>query len=87
MGVDIFTGTPASQILYSEDGTVQGIATQDYGISKKGDERTNFTRGIELLAKQTVFAEGARGSLSEKVIEKFNLRDKSDPQIYSIGLK
>lgn len=64
LGVDIFTGTPAAEVLYNEDGSVKGIATQDFGISKKGQRKENFTPGIEVLAKQTVFAEGARGSLS-----------------------
>lgn len=64
LGVDIFTGTPASEILYYEDGSVKGIATQDFGISKKGEKKDSFTSGIEVIAKQTVFAEGARGSLS-----------------------
>ena len=87
MGVDIFTGTPASEILYGDDGSVKGVATQDFGISKAGEAKDTFMRGIELTAKQTVFAEGARGSLSEKVMDKFKLRDRSDPQLYGIGLK
>jgi electron-transferring-flavoprotein dehydrogenase len=87
LGVDIFTGTPGSEILYDDDGSVRGIATQDSGIGKNGLEKENFVRGIELNAKQTVFAEGCRGSLTEKIIERYNLRDKSDPQLYGIGLK
>lgn len=57
------------------------------GISKSGEQKDGFTPGIELLAKQTIFSEGCRGSLSESLMEKFNLRDKADPQIYGIGLK
>lgn len=87
LGVDIITGTPASEVLYSDEGAVKGVATQDFGISKSGEAKDTFMRGMEILGKQTVFAEGCRGSLSEKVIEKFKLRDKSDPQLYSIGLK
>lgn len=87
MGVDIITGTPGSEVLYDSHGHVIGVATQDFGISKKGEPKDTFMRGMEILGKQTVFAEGCRGSLTEKVIEKFNLRDKSDPQLYGIGLK
>jgi electron-transferring-flavoprotein dehydrogenase len=64
MGVDVFSGTPGAEILYGEDGAVKGVATGDFGISKKGQLKENFQRGIEIIAKQTVFAEGARGSLS-----------------------
>lgn len=64
LGVDIITGTPGSEVLYSDDGTVKGVATQDFGISKKGEPKDTFMRGMEILGKQTVFAEGSRGSLS-----------------------
>jgi len=88
MGVDVIPGTPASEVLYSDNGSVVGVATQDFGISKKGEvKEDSFMRGMEILGKQTVFAEGCRGSLTEKLIEKYNLRDKSDPQLYGIGLK
>jgi electron-transferring-flavoprotein dehydrogenase len=88
MGVDVIPGTPASEVLYSDKGRVVGVATRDFGISKKGEvKEETFMRGMEILGKQTVFAEGCRGSLTEKIIEKFNLRDKSDPQLYGIGLK
>lgn len=87
LGVDIFPGTSGSEVLYDEKGCVRGVATGDFGISKKGEIKENFQRGIEIVAKQTVLAEGCRGSLSEKVMEKFNLRANSDPQLYGIGLK
>jgi flavin-dependent dehydrogenase len=61
-------------VLYGEKGEIIGIATKDAGISKDGTEKDGFTSGIELIAKQTLFAEGARGSCSEEVIEKYNLR-------------
>ena len=64
LGVDIFTGTPASDVLYNQDGSVKGIVTQDFGISKKGERKDNYTPGIEVIAKQTVLAEGSRGTLS-----------------------
>ncbi len=88
LGVEIFTGFAGDEILYDPTGTkVIGVATGDFGISKTGEPKSNYTRGMELLANQTIFAEGVRGSLSERVIEKFNLRANSDPQTYGIGLK
>ena len=68
MGVDIITGTPGANVLYSDEGYVKGVITQDFGISKKGEPKDTFMRGLEIVGKQTVFAEGCRGSLSEKVI-------------------
>lgn len=87
MGVDIFTGTPAAEPLFDENGALRGVATGDFGIGKKGNIKDNFQRGIEIEAKQTVIAEGCRGSVAEKLIKKYNLRKNSDPQIYGIGLK
>lgn len=88
MGVEIFTGFAGHEVLYDPTGTkVIGVATGDFGISKTGEQKSNYARGIELIASQTVFAEGCRGSLSERVIQKFNLRANSDPQTYGIGLK
>jgi electron-transferring-flavoprotein dehydrogenase len=63
------------------------VATRDAGISKNGEQKDSFARGIELRAKQTLFAEGARGSLSEEVMSRFNLREKADVQTYGLGLK
>lgn len=87
LGVDIFPGFPASEILYDNQGSVKGIATKDVGIGKDGSLKPTFERGMELLAKQTVFTEGARGSLSELLMKKFNLRKDCDPQTYGLGLK
>jgi electron-transferring-flavoprotein dehydrogenase len=87
MGVEVYPGFPASEVLY-EDGKVVGIATRDAGIDKYGKPKDTFVRGMELRAKQTIFAEGARGSCSEEVMDKFKLREKSqDSQSYGLGLK
>ncbi|EGR27321.1 hypothetical protein IMG5_197890 [Ichthyophthirius multifiliis] len=87
LGVDIFPGTAGAELLYNEKGAVIGVATKDMGISKEGIKKENYTPGIELLAKQTIFSEGCRGSLTEEIAQKFNLRENSDSQIYGIGLK
>tara|TARA_B100000242_G_scaffold26473_1_gene16111 strand:- start:587 stop:1264 length:678 start_codon:yes stop_codon:yes gene_type:complete len=73
LGVEIFPGFPASEILYNEDGSVRGVATQDMGIDKNGDKKDSFEPGIELLGKVTVFAEGCRGHLGKQLIQKFEL--------------
>ena len=86
-GFEIYAGFSASEVLYHEDGAVKGIATRDVGINKDGTPSDMFERGMELHGKQTIFAEGCRGSCSEEVIEKFNLRDGKDPQVYGIGVK
>lgn len=88
LGVEIYPGFSASEILYDESGNnVIGIATSDMGVDKLGQPKDTFTRGMELLGYQTIFAEGCRGSLSERVINKYMLRDACDPQTYGIGLK
>jgi electron-transferring-flavoprotein dehydrogenase len=87
MGVEIYPGFAAAEILYAEDGSVRGIATGDMGIGKDGQPTGNHTPGIELHAKQTVFSEGCRGSLTKTLFEKFNLRDGVDPQTFGIGIK
>jgi electron-transferring-flavoprotein dehydrogenase len=81
LGVEIFPGFSASEILYNEDASVAGIATSDVGIGKDGSVRDTFVRGMELRGKQTVFAEGVRGSLSELVMDKFNLRQVKQTKI------
>lgn len=94
MEVDIFPGTAGAKILYDND-KVAGVATGDMGIGKNGENKSNFQEGIDILAKQTIFCEGARGSLTERVIEKYNLRKSitnyiyldCEPQQYGIGLK
>ena len=88
LGVNIFPGFAASEILYDEKTKkVIGIRTGDQGIDKNGKQLENFQQGYDLLAKQTIFAEGCHGSLTKKLINKYNLRDNSDPQTYGIGLK
>jgi electron-transferring-flavoprotein dehydrogenase len=87
LGVEIYPGFAAAEVLYTEDGAVRGVATGDVGIGKDGKPTENFARGMELHAKQTLFAEGARGSCSEEIIEKFQLRKDKPHQTYGIGLK
>ncbi|MFJ7439328.1 electron transfer flavoprotein-ubiquinone oxidoreductase [Methylorubrum thiocyanatum] len=87
LGVEIYPGFPASEVLYDERGTVTGIATGDLGISRTGEPRDDFTRGMELRAKYTVFGEGARGSLTKTLIDKFRLNRNSDHQKYGLGVK
>ncbi|MEK9917515.1 MAG: NAD(P)/FAD-dependent oxidoreductase, partial [Betaproteobacteria bacterium] len=86
-GVEIYPGFAATEVLYQEDGTVRGIATGDMGIGKNGEQTDSYQQGIELHAKQTVFAEGCRGSLTKRVIERFDLRKGAQPQTYGIGIK
>ncbi|WP_342148523.1 electron transfer flavoprotein-ubiquinone oxidoreductase [Methylorubrum sp. SB2] len=87
LGVEIYPGFPASEVLYDDRGTVQGVATGDLGISRSGEPRDDFTRGMELRAKYTVFGEGARGSLTKTLIDKFGLNKNSDHQKYGLGVK
>ena len=87
LGVEIFPGFPASEIIFNEDGSVRGVATQDMGIDKEGNKKDSFESGIELHAKVTIFAEGCRGHLGKQLIKKFNLDKGKDPQQYGIGLK
>lgn len=87
LGVEIYPGYGASEILYNEDGSVKGVATQDNGISKDGSPKDNFTRGMELHARCTIFAEGCRGHLSKQIVQKFGLNSQSEPQSYGIGIK
>ena len=87
LGVEIFPGFPANEIIYHENGSVKGVATQDMGIDKDGNKKDNFESGIELHAKVTVFAEGCRGHLGKELIKKFELDKNKDPQQYGIGFK
>ncbi len=87
LGVEIYPGFAASEVLYHEDGSVKGIATGDMGVEKNGEPGPNYQPGIELHARQTVFSEGCRGSLTKGLFSKFNLRDGVDPQTYGIGIK
>lgn len=87
LGVEIYPGFAADEILYGDDGQVIGVATKEAGISKSGEKKDTWTDGIELLAKHTLFAEGCRGSLSEELMAKFNLREGKDEQTYGLGVK
>jgi len=87
LGVEIYPGFAAAEVLYAEDGSVRGVATGDMGIGKDGQQTENYQPGMELLAKQTIFAEGCRGSLTQEVFAKFDLRKGVDPQTYGIGVK
>jgi electron-transferring-flavoprotein dehydrogenase len=87
LGVEIYPGFAAAEILYAENGAVRGVATGDMGIGKDGKRGENFRPGMELHAKYTFFAEGCRGSLGKRLMEKFALRDGAQPQTYGIGLK
>ncbi len=87
MGVEIFPGFAASEVLYNENGAVTGVATNDLGINAKGEKTESFEPGVELHARQTVFAEGCHGSLTKQLIEKFDLRKDCDPQTYALGVK
>src|ERR1700710_1857194 len=87
LGIEIYPGFAAVETLYDEHGAVRGIATGDMGIAKDGSHKDSFTRGMELLGKYTLFAEGARGSLTKKLIAKFSLDANSEPAKFGIGLK
>ncbi len=87
LGVEIYPGFAASEVLYNADGSVKGIATGDMGVEKNGEPGPNYQPGIELHARQTVFSEGCRGSLTKGLFSKFNLREGVDPQTYGIGIK
>lgn len=85
--VEIYPGFAAAEVLYDENGNVKGVATGDMGLLEDGTEGPNFERGMELHANQTIFAEGARGSLTKTLFERFNLRSESDPQVFGLGIK
>jgi electron-transferring-flavoprotein dehydrogenase len=86
-GVEIYPGFAASEILYGQNGEVVGVATGDMGVGKNGKHKDSFTRGMELRAKYTLFAEGARGSLSRQLIARYRLGEGREPQKFGIGLK
>ena len=87
LGVEIFPGFPAAEVLYNDDGSVKGVATGNMGIGKDGEPTENFQLGMELLAKYTIFAEGARGHLGKQLIARYRLDDNRDPQSFGIGVK
>jgi electron-transferring-flavoprotein dehydrogenase len=86
-GINVFPGFAASEVLYDDEGRVQGVATSDLGIGKDGEKKSSYQAGYELLGKYTIFAEGCRGNLGEALMKKFDLRKNADPQKYGIGLK
>jgi len=85
--VQIFPGFAAAEILYNEDGSIKGVATGDMGIGKDGEHKPDYTPGLELHARYTFFAEGARGHLTKILKRQFDLEDNCEPQVYGIGLK
>jgi electron-transferring-flavoprotein dehydrogenase len=87
LNVEIYPGFAAAEVLYDDAGRVRGVATGDMGIAKDGTKTDAFQPGIELHARQTVFAEGCRGSLTKTLFERFALRDGVDPQTYGLGIK
>jgi len=87
LGVEIYAGFPATETLFDERGAVRGVATGDMGVARDGSHKPGYQPGMELHAKYTLFAEGARGSLSQELMARFNLRDGVDPQKYGIGIK
>jgi len=87
LGVEIFPGFPAAEILYNDDGSVKGVATGNMGVDRHGQPTGAFQLGMELHAKYTLFAEGARGHLGKQLMAKFDLSKGKDPQSYGIGIK
>ena len=87
LGIEIYPGFAASEVLFDENGRVKGVATGDMGIAKNGEKKTSYEPGMELHAKYTVFSEGCRGHLGKQLIEKFQLDADCSPQHYGIGLK
>ena len=87
LGVEIFPGFPAAEVLYNENGSVKGVATGNMGVGKDGEPTGSFQLGMELHAKYTVFAEGSRGHLGRQLISRFKLDEGKDPQGYALGIK
>ncbi len=87
LGVEIYPGFAAAEVLYNEDGSVKGVATGDMGVGKDGKHKDSYTEGMELHAKYTLIAEGVRGSLAKMLMAKFDLRAGVDPQKFGIGIK
>ena len=87
LGVEIFPGFTAAEVLYNDDGSVKGVATGHVGLGKDGEPTDHFQLGMELHAKYTLFAEGARGHLGKQVIERFKLNEGKDTQTFAIGIK
>ena len=87
LGVEIYPGFAASEVLYNDDGAVIGVATGDMGIERNGEPGPNYTRGMALIGKYTLISEGVRGSLAKQLIQRFDLQKDREPQKFGIGLK
>ncbi|HEY5800234.1 MAG TPA: NAD(P)/FAD-dependent oxidoreductase, partial [Burkholderiaceae bacterium] len=87
LGVEIFPGFPAAEVLYNEDGSVKGVATGNMGVGRDGEPTAAFQLGMELHAKYTLFAEGSRGHLGKQLMARYDLNKGKDPQSYGIGIK
>ncbi|MDD3799808.1 MAG: electron transfer flavoprotein-ubiquinone oxidoreductase [Novosphingobium sp.] len=87
LGVEIFPGFPAAEILYDEKGAVKGVATQDMGVARDGSHKPDYQPGMELHAKYTLFCEGARGHLTKQLKAQYDLEANCQPQVYGIGIK
>jgi electron-transferring-flavoprotein dehydrogenase len=87
LGVEIFPGFPAADVLYDEKGQVRGVVTGDMGVNREGQQTDAYQPGMELHGKYTLFAEGCRGHLGRRLQERYRLREGADPQVYGIGLK
>jgi len=87
LGVEIYPGFAASEVLYDDEGAVAGVATGDMGLGRDGQPKDSFVRGMELKGKYTLLSEGARGSLTKQLIKRFDLAKNSEPQKFGIGLK
>lgn len=87
LGVEIFPGFPAAEILYNDDGSVKGVATGDMGVARDGSHKPDYQPGMELHAKYTLFAEGARGHLTKRLKARYDLEKACEPQVYGIGMK
>jgi len=87
LGVEIFPGFAAAEILYGDDGKVKGVATGDMGVARDGSHKPDYQPGLELHAKYTFFSEGARGHLTRQLVDRFDLRADCEPQVYGLGIK
>ncbi|MEO0063358.1 MAG: hypothetical protein RLZZ08_1918 [Pseudomonadota bacterium] len=87
LGVQVFPGFPAAELLFDDRGAVMGVATQDMGVAADGSHKADYQPGMELHAKYTVLAEGARGHLTKRIKRQFNLEADSQPQVYGLGIK
>ena len=87
LGIEIYPGFAAAEVLYDDSGAVKGVATGDMGIGRNGEKKSGYAPGVELHGKYVFFAEGARGSLSKSIIKKYDLRKNAEPQTYGIGIK